>query len=139
MKLPRTLFAAFVAACVVTGAALAAETTSPTGTWKWTQPGRDGGQSFERKIQLDHKDGKLTGKMLAGESVMGPMAEAPIKDGTFKDGAVAFAVTREFNGTSFTIKYEGKLAGDTITGTSEFPGFNGGEATKREWVAARVK
>ena len=139
MILPRKLFAALLAACCFTVAAFAADSASPTGTWKWAQPGRDGGQSYERKIQLEFKDGKLTGKMLAGEGPMGAMPEAPIKDGVFKDGVVAFAVTREFNGQSFTIKYSGKLEGDTIKGSSEFPGFNGGEPTKRDWAASRAK
>jgi len=137
-SLPR-LFAVFLAACFLTVAAFAADAASPAGTWKWTQAGRDGGQSFERKIQLDYKDGKLTGKMLAGEGPMGAMPEAAISDASFKDGTVAFSVTREFNGTSFTIKYSAKLDGDTLKGTSEFPGFNGGEATKRDWTATRAK
>ena len=32
-----------------------------------------------------------------------------------------------------------KLEGDTIKGSSEFPGFNGGEPTKRDWEAKRAK
>jgi hypothetical protein len=52
---------------------------------------------------------------------------------------VAFAVTRDFNGQSFTVKYSGKLEGDSLKGSSEFPGFNGGEPTKRDWAATRVK
>ena len=139
MKPLRRLFAAFIAACVVTAAAFAADAASPAGTWKWSQAGRDGGQSFERKIQLDYKDGKLTGKMLAGEGPMGAMPEAAISEGSFKDAVVAFAVVREFNGQSFTIKYSAKLDGDTLKGTLVFPGFNGGEPTKLDWVATRVK
>ena len=139
MKSHRRLLVAFVAACFITVAAWAAADASPAGTWKWTQAGRDGGQSFERKIQLDYKDGKLTGKMLAGEGPMGAMPEAAISDGSFKDGVVAFSVTREFNGNSFTIKYSAKLDGDTLKGTFVFPGFNGGEPTKLDWVATRVK
>jgi hypothetical protein len=130
--------AAFIAACFFAVAAFAAD-ASPAGTWKWMQPGRNGGQGSERKVKLDYKDGKLTGKMLAYESPRGPVAEADLSDATFKDGVVAFALKREFNGQSFTIKYEGKLAGDTIKGTSEFPGFGGGEPTKSDWEAKRDK
>ena len=36
------------------------------------------------------------------------------------DDKVAFAVTREFNGNKFTIKYNGTVKGDTITGKTEF-------------------
>jgi hypothetical protein len=123
----------------MTVTALAADAASPTGVWKWTQAGRGGGPSFERKIQLDYKDGNLTGKMLAGEGPMGAMPEAAISAGSFKDGVVAFSVTREFNGNSFTIKYSAKLDGDTLKGTSEFPGFNGGEPQKNDWTATRAK
>ncbi|MSU66136.1 MAG: hypothetical protein EXS38_08575 [Opitutus sp.] len=139
MKSPLKFLAALVAVCFVNLAAFAADAASPTGTWKWTQAGRDGGQSFERKIQLELKDDKLTGKMLAGDGPMGAMPETAIIGGSFKDGTVAFSVTREFGGNSFTIKYQAKLDGDTLKGTSEFPGFDGGEPTKRDWIATRTK
>jgi hypothetical protein len=138
MKITKSL-AALTAACFVTVAAFAADAASPTGVWKWTQAGRDGGSSFERKIQLDCKDSQLTGKMLAGEGPMGAMPEAAISAGSFKDGVVAFSVTRDFNGNSFTIKYDGKLAGDEIKGSFVFPGFNGSEPQKLDWNATRVK
>ena len=138
MKSPWKFLTAMLTVCFISATALAAD-ASPTGTWKWLQPGRDGGAGSERKIALEFKEGKLTGKMLAAEGPNGPMPDAPISAGTFKDGEVAFSVVREFNGNSFTIKYQGKLDGDTIKGTSEFPGFNGGEATKREWNPTRVK
>lgn len=130
--------AALLAAVVVSATALAAD-ASPTGIWKWMQPGRDGGQGTERKIQLEFKDGKLTGKMLAFEGPQGQIPEAPISEGSFKDGAVAFSIVRDFGGNSFTIKYQGKLEGDAIKGTSEFPGFGGGEPQKRDWNPTRVK
>jgi hypothetical protein len=138
MKSYHKFVAAFLAACFVTLAAFAAE-ASPTGTWKWTQEGRGGGQPSERKVKLELKDGKLTGQMLAYESPRGTQPAIDISDGTFKDGVVAFSIKREFNGNAFTIKYSGKLDGDTIKGSSEFPGFNGGDATKSDWVAKRDK
>ena len=139
MKSPRSMFAALLAACFVTVAALAADTASPAGTWKWMQPGFGGGDPSERKIQLDYKDGKLTGKALAFEGPQGQIPDAPISDASFKDGAIAFSVVRDFGGNPFTVKYQGKLAGDTIKGQIERPGFNGGEATKIDWAATRVK
>jgi hypothetical protein len=138
MKSYRKILAAFFAACFLTVAAFAAD-ASPAGTWKWMQPGRDGGQGTERKVKLELKDGKLTGAMLAFESPRGPQPEVAISDGTFKDGVVAFSIKREFNGNAFVIKYSGKLEGDTLKGSSEFPGFGGGEATKTDWVAKRDK
>ena len=139
MKSTRTLFAALVAACFITVAAFAADAASPTGTWKWMQPGFNGGEASERKVQLDYKDGKLTGKALGFEGGQGQIPDAPISEASFKDGAIAFSVVRDFGGTPFTVKYSGKLDGDTIKGQIDRPGFNGGEATKIEWVASRAK
>jgi hypothetical protein len=138
MKSPLKFLAAFVAALCVTVAAFAAE-ASPAGTWKWTVQGRQGGQGFEQTLKLDYKDGKLTGTVLGTKTERFEIPDTEISDASFKDGVVKFAVSREFNGNKFTSKYEGKLAGDTITGTSERPGTDGGAPTKREWVAKRQK
>ena len=132
------MFTALVAACVISATALAAD-ASPTGTWKWMQAGRDGGAASERKITLEFKDGKLTGKLLGFECSNGAIPDAPISEGSFKDGVLAFSVERDFGGNKFVIKYQGKLEADAIKGTSEFPGFGGGEAQKRDWNPTRVK
>lgn len=135
-------FAAIFAVCCLNLAAFAATPAaevSPAGTWKWTQQGRQANQSFERKVRLEYKEGRLSGEILAGEGFAGPIPAAPIKDGSFKDGVVSFSVTREFNGTSFTIKYEGRLDGDTIKGSSTSPGMNGADPIKRDWNATREK
>ena len=130
--------------CAVLGAALlftlgafAAE-ASPAGTWKWTVPGRDGGPGFDQTLRLELKAGVLTGTLLGGQGPMGQMPDAVIADASFADGALAFTVTREFNGNKRTTKYAGKLAGDTITGSTERPGRDGA-IQKREWVATRVQ
>ena len=127
MKTSRKFGAAFFAACFL---ALAAFAGDPTGVWKWSTPGRDG-QSFDSTLKLDLKDGKLTG------TLTGRMGETPISAATFQDDAVAFSVEREFNGNKFTVKYTGKLEGDTIKGASEFPRPDG-ETVKREWLAKRA-
>jgi hypothetical protein len=138
MKSPLKFLAAFFAAFCVTLAAFAAE-ASPAGTWKWTVQGRQGGQGFEQTLKLDYKDGKLTGTVLGTNAGQFQIPDTEISDASFKDGVIKFSVTREFNGNKFTSKYEGKLEGDTIKGTSERPGMNGGEPTKREWNAKRQK
>lgn len=119
-------------------AAEAAAIASPAGTWKWSQPGRDGG-SWEQTLKLASADGKLTGTLLGGPRPWGEAPDVAIGEGSFVDGVVAFSVTREFGGTRFVIRYEGKLEGDTITGTVERPGRDGGAARKREWIATRAK
>jgi hypothetical protein len=128
MKSPRLVIAAFLAACFMSAAALAAD---PNGNWKWTV--EFNGQSFDSAAKIEVKDGKLTGTLTS------PMGEIPITDGTFKDGVVVFTLTRERDGNKFVIKYQGKLEGDAITGSIDFPGFNGGEPMKMDWKASRVK
>ncbi len=128
MKSPRLGFAALFAACFMSVAAFAAD---PSGSWKWTV--EFNGQSFDSAAKIEVKDGKLTGTLTS------PMGEIPITDGTFKDGVVVFTLTRERDGNKFVIKYQGKVDGDTITGSIDFPGFNGGEPMKMDWKASRMK
>ena len=128
MKAPRLAFAALFAACFMSVAAFAAD---PSGNWKWSVDFN--GQSFESSARLDVKEGKLTGTLTS------PMGEVPITEGSFKDGVVAFVLALERDGDKFVIKYQGKLEGDAITGSIDFPGFNGGEPMKLDWKATRVK
>lgn len=137
MKSYQKLFAAFLAVCFMTVAAWAAE-ASPSGTWKFTQQGR-GGNAMERTLTLNYKDGKLTGTLAGTQGGQFQIPDTAIADASFKDGAIAFTVTTEFNGNKRTTKYEGKLEGDTIKGTIERPGRDGGAPTKNEWVATRAK
>ncbi|MGC4074622.1 MAG: hypothetical protein QM760_19400 [Nibricoccus sp.] len=129
MKSLRSLLAAGLAACFLTIAAFAGD---PSGTWKWSQPGRDG-QSVESSLTLELKEEKLTG------TLKGRMGDSPISDASFKDDTVTFAVVRERNGNKFTSKYSGKIDGDTLKGTIEIPGRDGGEARKIDWSATRAK
>jgi len=123
----RKFLAASSAAFVLTVAAVAAD---PTGTWKWTAEGRNGPMEATAKLEL--KDGALSG------TVSGRNGDTAIGDSSFKDDHLAFTVKREFNGNSFVIKYDGKLEGDTITGTIERPSLEGG-TTKVDWKATRQK
>jgi hypothetical protein len=138
MKSPFKIFAAGLAAFCITVAAFAAE-ASPNGTWKWTVQGRQGGQGFEQTLKLDYKDGKLSGTLLGVQGNQFSVPDTPITDATFQDDTVKFSVTREFNGTKVTTKYDGKVVGDAIKGTFERAGINGSEPVKREWDAKRVK
>lgn len=138
MKAHLKSFAALFAAFFLTVVAFAAD-ASPTGTWKWTIQGRQGGQGFDQTLKLELKDGALTGTLLGVQGNQFSVPDSPISDASFKDGAIKFSVTREFNGNKLTTKYEGKLEGDTIKGSYERPGFNGGDPVKREWEAKRAK
>ena len=137
MKSRFKLLAAFVAALAFVAAAFAAE-ASPAGTWKWTVQGRQGGQGFEQTLKLELKEGKLTGTMVGMQRGEFTVPDTAITDASFKDGMVKFTVAREFNGNKFTSKYEGKVEGDTIKGSSEST-FGDREPMKREWTANRQK
>ena len=129
----RLIFSAAALAAMVVGfpiASQADEKADPTGTWKWSVTFGDQTREFTLKLKLEGD--KLTGAMLGRDN-----HETPIEDASFKDGEVAFAVTRERNGQKFTIKYKGKLEGDTIKGKSEFE--RNGEKQSRDWEAKREK
>lgn len=129
MKALRSLLAAGFVACFLTVALFAAD---PNGTWKWSTPGRDG-QTRESTLKLETKEGKITG-VLAGMR-----GETPVTDVVVKDDTIDFSVTREMGGNKWTSKYHGKIEGDTIKGTIEMPGRDGGEPRKLEWNATRAK
>lgn len=134
MKPLRYLVAAS-AAILLSAAAFAAD---PTGTWKWTQPGRGDRPAVEQTVKLELKAGQLTGTLLGFESPMGKVPDTAIGDATFKDDAVSFTVTREFNGNKRVSKYEAKLDGDSLKGSVERPGRDGA-VQKTEWTASRAK
>jgi len=108
----------------------AAAAANPTGTWKWTV--EFGGQSREMTLKLKLEGDKLTGAMVGRDG-----QETPIQDAKCADGEVSFKVVRERSGQKMTLKYTGKVSGDTITGKTEFE--REGQAQSREWQAKRAK
>ncbi len=138
MKTYRKAFAAFVAACFVTVAALAAD-ASPTGTWKWSQPGRGDNPAVDRTLTLELKGEQLTGVLKGAKMGEFDIPDTAITNSSYKAGTIAFTIELEFNGNKFVSKYSGKLAGSTITGSIERPGRDGGAARKSDWTATRAK
>jgi len=126
MKTLRFLSAS-LGACLFAAVAFAGD---PTGTWKWTMTTPNG--DIESTAKLELKDGQLTG------TYSNSYGDSAISAGTFKDDAIAFNVERDFGGNKFVLKYEGKLDGDTIKGTINAPGMDGGEARKLDWNAKRA-
>lgn len=136
----RSLFRSAVvalAACAVAVVAFAAEAASPAGMWKWTA-GRSG-PGVEQALQLEYAAGNLTGTLMGSQTPQFSLPDTPISEASFKDGVIKFSVVRQLNGAKVTTRYEGKLEGDAIKGTSERPNPQGGEPVKREWDARRVK
>jgi hypothetical protein len=126
MKTRRLLATALVASLV----AVTAFAGDPTGTWKWSVATPNG--DLETTLKLTLKDGQIAG------TYSNTFGDASISNASFKDDAIAFDVQREFDGNKFVLKYQGKLAGDTIKGTIEVPGMDGGEPRKMDWNARRT-
>jgi hypothetical protein len=126
----RLAAAALVLTFGLTGVARAADKPDPTGTWKWTVTFGDQKRDLSLKLKLDGD--KLTGAMIGPDG-----KEMPIEDAKYKDGEVSFKLTRERDGQKFTIKYHGKVSGDTIKGKNEFT--FGDQTRSRDWEAKRAK
>jgi hypothetical protein len=116
--------------CLAPLAAQADDKAPATGTWKWTFT-RQNGDTVENTLKLKQDGDKLSG------TLAGPQGnEREIKDGKVKDGDVSFTVTFDRNGQEFTLKFSGKLSGDTIKGKNEFE--VNGETRMRDWEAKRA-
>src|ERR1700690_913666 len=107
--------------------ALAAE---PTGTWKWVTRSPNG--DIETTLKLESTDGKLAG------AYSNQFGDTAISNITLQDDVIAFDVVRDFGGNKYVVRYRGKLEGDTIKGTIEAPGHDGGQALKLDWNAKRT-
>ena len=107
----------------------------PTGTYFWTQPGRNGGPDRTNTLTLKLEGDKLTGKVQSPGRGGGDPISTDIKDGKIDNSDISFSVTREFNGNSFTTKYSGKLADGVIKGKAESE--RNGETQSRDWEAKK--
>ena len=106
----------------------------PTGTWTWSQPGRNGGPERKSTLKLKLEGDKVTGTLTApgrgGES-----SDVAVSEGKLKGDEISFNVTREFGGNKVTAKYSGKISGDSIKGKVETD--RNGQTQSRDWEAKR--
>jgi hypothetical protein len=128
-----------LAACAVALAAAsvhvqaADKKADPTGTWKWSVPGRNGGPARDNTLTLKRDGDKLTGKLKGGRQ---GDEGTDIEDATLKGDQISFKVTREFNGNKIIAKYKGTLSDDTIKGKAEIDRGTG-DPQSRDWEAKR--
>lgn len=115
--------------------ATTAQAADAAGDWTWTSPGRNGGPERTSTLTLKVEAGKLSGK-ITSPGRDGKAVETPISDAKLDGDTVAFSVVREFNGNSFTAKYNGKVSADKITGKIETT--RDGQNQSRDWEAKRV-
>jgi hypothetical protein len=120
----------FICLFFAVGVAAAALAADPTGTWKWTTRSPNG--EIETTLKLESKDGKLAG------AYSNQFGDTAISNASLQDDVIAFDVVRNLGGNKYVVKYHGKLEGDTIKGTIEAPGPDGGEALKFDWNATRA-
>ena len=120
---------AVVCVLAVVGLARAEEKPNPTGTWKYTVDVN--GQSLDVTIKLKLDKDKLTGTVSIRDT------ETKIEDAKYKDGEVSFTAKPEFNGNKVTIKYTGKIKGDTFKGKREIE--RDGQTNTRDFEAKRAK
>jgi len=112
MKPIRLLLVTLCASSFITLSALASD---PTGTWKFKTETANG-KSMESTLILKRENNQLSG------SIDNRAGEADISRARFADDQVSFTVVRTFRKQTFTVNYEGKLAGDTIKGTIQTTG-----------------
>ena len=113
----------------VAGMVRADDKPNPNGTWKYTA--EVNGQSIDVTIKLKLDGDKLTGTLNVRDT------KTEIEDAKYKDGEVSFTAKPEFNGNKVTIKYTGKIKGDTFKGKRELE--RDGQTNTREFEAKRAK
>ena len=106
----------------------------PTGTWTWSQPGRNGGPERKSTLKLKLEGDKVTGT-LSAPGRGGQSSDVEISEGKLKGDEITFNVTREFGGNKVTAKYSGKISGDSIKGKMETE--RNGQTNSRDWEAKR--
>jgi len=120
--------AALLLAATVAATALAADVA---GTWTWTTKTKKGKET-QSTLTLSVQGEKLTGDLLRGKK------SVEISNGAIKGDEISFEVKVDRNGQESIQKFEGKVEGDTITGTVS-GGRPGGGGKSRDWEAKRSK
>jgi hypothetical protein len=91
-----------------------------SGKWTYETQGRNGPQTATLMLKQDGE--KLSGTVSGGRG-----GDVEISEGMVHGDNVMFSVTREFNGNSVTMKYNGAISGDEMKLTIE--GGRGGPQT----------
>ena len=104
--------------------------TDPTGTWGWSTKSPSG--EIPTTLKLERQDGKIAGVY------SNQFGDTTISNASLQDDVISFEVVRDLGGQKYVVKYHGKVEGDTISGTIEAPGHDGGQAMKLDWHAKRT-
>ena len=109
----------------------------PSGTYIWTQAGRNGGPDRTNTLVLKLDGDKLTGKLTAPGRGGAAPTPTDITDGKVTGSDVSFNIVRDFGGNSVTMKYSGKFADGAIKG--KIDSDMNGNPTSRDWEAKLQK
>ena len=128
-------------AALLTGTIIQAQAqdkkVDPTGTYMWTQAGRNGGPDRTNTLVLKIEGDKLTGKLTSPGRGGAAATETPITEGKITGADISFSVVRSMGGNDVTIKYSGKVADGAIKGKIDMD--MGGNPTSRDWEAKLQK
>jgi hypothetical protein len=83
------------------------------GTWKLKVPTKNG-PTFEATLALTQTGGSVAGTY-TGES-----GDTPVVDGLVLGDELTFEVTRQKDGKSYKLRYQGKVSGDTLKGNVDY-------------------
>ena len=97
------------------------------GTWKGTAEMQ--GDAIERTFVF-----KVDGSKLTGETTSQMMGTSAITDGRIDGDNISFTVAVKFQDNEMKLNYKGKVSGDTIKLSVEFPG--GGPSI--EWTLKKA-
>jgi hypothetical protein len=109
----------------------------PSGTYMWTQAGRNGGPDRTNTLVLKLDGDKLTGKLTAPGRGGAAPTPTDITEGKVTGADVSFSVVRDMGGNSMTMKYSGKFADGAIKGKIDMD--MNGNPTSRDWEAKLQK
>jgi SAM-dependent methyltransferase len=99
------------------------------GTWQWSLDGPDGKQPY--RLQLEQRYQEIKG------AVRFENREARFLEPKLEGDQVSFAVISEVRGQAVHMKFNGRVSGDTITGSVDIQGssFTGTQV----WSATRIR
>jgi hypothetical protein len=109
----------------------------PSGTYIWTQAGRNGGPDRTNTLVLKMDGTMLTGKVSAPGRGGAAAADSAITDVKLTGADVSFNVVRDQGGMSVTNKYTGTLADGAIKGKIDTD--RNGQVQSRDWEAKLQK
>ncbi len=136
-KIVKIVAGAVLLTGVLTQAQAQDKKADPTGTYIWTQAGRNGGPDRTNTLVLKVEGDKLTGSVTSpGRGGAAPTPTA-ITDGKVTGSQVSFSVVRDFNGNTMTTKYSGTVTNSSIMGKIEMD--RNGQPTSRDWEAKLQK